>query len=1459
MSGKGKEIPRYLQPFLKNPVVTNELYMRRFLFKTCFFNAFQKRGITIRGQIATYFIFTLLFMGIAVLSAQDEDFHFDRLTLQDGLPDEDVRHIMQDRQGFLWFATANGIARYDGHEYKIFQYHPLNDASLSASSATGIYEDRSGHLWVATVNYLNRFDPAGEQFERFTGLGQYGRINILYQSRSGHYYIGTENSGLIITDDIDGLNDRGKASQNAAAETVVLQHHFVDADGVNMPISAFYEDPFGNIWIGTKGRGLNKLSPAFTKGQILDGFELTPYLHNAGDTASLSSDVVTAIAEDRAGRMWVGTAAGLNELMNVEADGSIKFRRHQYQPKNPNSINHPFIHSLLVDRLGDLWIGTSNGLCKLQKNSFQAESNLAAGQRYTIYRLQLSSNQHGMRAGRITAMWEDQSGMIWLGSGGAGIYKLDARKSFFEVWQLQASPGEKELVSSVTAVLAESDQSLWLGTDRGSLIRVNLRNRPTSRDMLRDYATFQLQGGNIYSILEADEKHLLVGSSSGLVKFSKQAGSSLSYRYLPEKRSDGIPVYQIFRDSRGLIWLATGKGLHQIDSTGNVTSYLPDANNALSLAWPGVWTVFEDRQGFIWTGTKFGGISRLDPKTGKFINQPHNSISSIFQDQSGSMWFGSYSSGVSKLLSIREDGMELQHYLREDGLPSNHIKSMSGDKQGNLWLSTTNGLSRFYPATESFRNYPAADELRGIKFNRGAAIVSSDEALIFGGNRGLVKFYPEEMKETSLTPGIVLSEFRKQNVRAILEKPISEADTIYLSYDDDIVTFKFAALDFRDPDNNQYAYRLDGLNDDWVYSGNQNSATFMNLEPGSYTLRVKASNSYGIWNEQGIAIALVVTPPWWHTWWFRLAMLAIFLGISGTVFFVRRQSIKRQKQELENLVALRTRELEDQKYLAEEAKRIIEQQAQKLIEADQMKSRFFTNISHEFRTPLSLIIGPLKEMLNANGSNGHSQSKHLGVMYRNSQRLLDLINQLLEISKLESGDMKLAAEDVDLLAFLQPIYDSYLSEADRKQIDYDFLAGSQRPFVHIDKVKFEKVIYNLLSNAFKFTPDFGKVTLAVEESNGRIMIGVTDSGIGIPEDQLQLVFDRFYQADAPEARSFGGTGLGLALSKELVMLHDGTIEAESLPGKGSRFIVCLPATARSNHAVMQNGHSASVPLNGISAEAKQLENPGMQTNKIDRTFRKPQPAEADATILAIVEDNQDILDYLVGHFSKEFEIVTANNGLSGLELVRNKIPDLVISDVMMPGKDGYQLCDALKRDEITCHIPVILLTAKAAKQDKIDGLQLGADAYITKPFEIEEVKVRVGKLIEQRQRLKIRYSRQIFLQPQDIAITSLDEAFLKKLCAFVETHFDDPQLASTALEKQFNMDKRQFQRKVRALTGQTPSQFIRSMRLQRARKLIENNAGSISEIAFQTGFNNLSYFARSFRKQFGHLPSELKK
>jgi signal transduction histidine kinase/DNA-binding response OmpR family regulator len=829
----------------------------------------------------------------------------------------------------------------------------------------------------------------------------------------------------------------------------------------------------------------------------------------------------------------------------------------------------------------------------------------------------------------------------------------------------------------------------------------------------------------------------------------------------------------------------------------------------------------------------------------------NNKVQCLHQSSGGILWVGT-ASGLNRFDHAQNTFV---CYRVIDGLDSDDIQNIAEDRHGNLWLRTARGIARFDPAHRRFKNYDMSD------FSGGALEItrsSSREGVLFLplGTDGLVAFHPDSIRDNNNTPPIVFTDFRvgsrsvsHRTPNSVLKQAIWTAKEVSLTHRDNIVAIDFAVLEYTNPAKHKYAYRMDGFDNDWIYSDTKRTATYTNLDPGTYTFRVKATNSDGIWNEKGTSVTIFISPPWWKTTW---AYAGYLTAVLGAFFSIRR--FERNKELLKHQLAL------------EQVK------SEKLAEIDQVKSRFFANISHEFRTPLTLIEGPVKHL--RSGEYKGDPNDQYDLILRNSRRLLRLVNQLLDLSKIESEEMELHVREADIVDAVRGIAAGFESEAKLKNIGYTLNYPAATIVGWFDSDALEKIVTNLLSNAFKFTPEAGQVSVTVRiahspplplsasgqeaprggewKSGGEfVAIAIADTGIGIPEAEAPRIFDRFYQVDDSHTRGHEGAGIGLALTKELVGLHRGTIDVQSVPGRGSTFTVRLPLGKEhfKPENIVDHGSPAhaETPFTAVeSPQAAERE----AFDSIEETARDSKP------LVLIVEDNADLRSFIRVHLDHEYRIQEANDGAEGVEQAIAMVPDIVVSDVMMPNMDGFQVCAKLKSDERTSHIPVILLTAKASHENRIEGLETGADDYMTKPFDARELQVRVRNLIEQRKKLREKFRGEGMFNPKEITITSVDDRFLNRAREIVEAHISNQAFTTELFAQEMYLSRMQCHRKIRALTDLSPWQFVRKIRLHRAADLIRKRAGNIAEIASMTGYESPSRFAEAFRHEFGQTPSE---
>jgi ligand-binding sensor domain-containing protein/signal transduction histidine kinase/DNA-binding response OmpR family regulator len=1370
------------------------------------------------SRFLIYFLLAVLPLGAW---AQESELKFARLSLEHGLSQNSITCILRDHRGYLWIGTHDGLNRYDGYQFKIFKNETGNPNSLGNNHINCLYEDRQGVLWVGTFGGgLNRYEPDQEQFTVYKreagqtrGLSE-NRVLAITEDPAGNLWVGT-NAGL-------NRFDRKTRQFFVFRKEPDQEHSLIDDD-----IRSLWAESNGSLWVGTSG-GLCRMD-ARTK-------EFTRFPTQAGQP---KPEKVYALCQDLQGNLWIGTFG--NGLYRYQsATGQLIHYRHD--ERQTGSLSDDLILSLTLDANGTLWVGTFGG----GLNRYDAATDRFSHYTYDpLTRTSLSSNSVSF------LYWDRKASTLWAGTG-SGISSYSPHTQKFTAYTHDPRNPHGLPHKNVFAIYEDKENYLWIGTFGGGLIRMD---RSSGKSVVYRHNPGQagsLSDNNVWSIYEDKAGFLWIATSKGLNRLDRKTGQFTIFR-----NKAGDPgslhndfVWSILEDRTGIFWLGTSDGLSRFDrSTGQFTAYLSNPNDSTSLSSEYVSYLIEDREGVLWVATS-DGLNRFDRETGKFKvfrNHPgspgslsNNYVSSLYEDQSGVIWVAT-SGGLNR---YDRKTQTFAHYNQKDGLPNNEVYGILEDEQHRLWLSTNLGLSRFDPRTLQFRNYDVSDGLQSNEFNEHAFYKSRQGELFFGGINGFNAFYPERIQDNPYLPPVVFTDFQIFNQSVPLQsalpaesnafalpKPISEMSEIVLPFKNNFFSFEFAALNFTLSQKNQYAYRMDGLETDWVRAGTRRFVTYTNLEPGEYTFMAKAANNDGVWNDQYTSLRIIVLPPWWRTWW---AYLLYSVLIMATLYGLRHYTIARER--LKNDLKLERLESE------------------KLHELDGIKTRFFTNISHEFRTPLTLILGPLEKRL-TRAADQHPDRKEDQLIYRNAQRLLQLINQLLDISKLESGTARLEVVQGDVVQYLRTIVHSFSSLAETRRIQLLFESGEAFLKVYFDKDKLEKIISNLLSNAFKFTPEGGEISVKISKisnelhSEGWVEVVVQDSGIGIPADQVNRIFDRFYQIDGSHTREQEGTGIGLALTKELIALHKGEISVSSELGKGTCFTFRLPlGSAHLNPEEI-------VHLTGEDPDPIRQNLQRILLTEDEMTAKEPaNTAYEHLPLILIVEDNHDVRQYIRENFQAGYRIAEATDGQAGLDRAIETVPDLIISDLMMPKMDGIELCRRVKTDERISHVPVILLTARTTS--KLEGLETGADDYLTKPFSPQELQVRVKNLIEQRQKLRARFSREVKLQPKDVAITSADEKFLERAVAAVEKHMSDSDFSVETFESEMAMSKMQLYRKLKALTDQSPNEFVRHIRLKKAAMLLRQRSGNVAEITYEVGFNNLSYFARCFKEVYGVTPSE---
>jgi len=905
-------------------------------------------------------------------------------------------------------------------------------------------------------------------------------------------------------------------------------------------------------------------------------------------------------------------------------------------------------------------------------------------------------------------------------------------------------------------------------------------------------------------------------------------------------------IFDIEEDTRGNLWIGTnGGGLFYFDvMQESFTDFTqPKVNEETKTIKPFINALETDDDSTLWIGT-YNGLFCWNQNKDTFreyhttSNDIENEVVfTIKKDHQNQIWFGT----LSGLYCFKGENKSLERYTTDNGLCDNSIMSIEIDNSYNLWISTSSGISKLNTKTANFQNFFVYDGLPCNEFLPGSSFKDKDGMIYFGGSDGLVYFNPDSINNNPVKPNLIFTSFKLFNqeikynpkkTNGLLSADINETDTVILNYSDNSFTLEFAAISFTIPEKIKYAVQLQGFNPEWDYKNHkQRYASYTNLAPGTYFLNVRTTNLDGQWIDEPRTLCIIVKPPFWLSWW---AIIVYVIIMFLAIYYFRK-------------IALFRISMKNQLHL-EHVER------ERLEELNQSKMRFFANVSHEIRTPLTMLLAPLERLIGS--ATSEFQKKNLNYIYRNTKRLERIVNQLLELQKIENTQLRLKAREIDLVKFLKEIIALFEETATDRKINLSFEPNCDELIVWIDPEKMDKIIFNLLSNAFKFTLPDGFITVSINKSisnttDGNFKVSVSDTGRGMDKMHLERIFDRFYQIENKETGKIIGTGIGLHLSKELVEKHYGTISVISREGVGSTFTITLPL----GHKHLAPGelfHEVAVHSAYIHNEEPDFE------NELSSFIDSETEVDSDSgkTLILLVEDDIDILNYLDDELSVDYQIIKANNGTDGWALAFEKIPDLIVSDIMMPGIDGLQLCKKVKSTIETSHIPVILLTAKTQVEHEIEGLESGADEYVHKPFHPRLLKLKIDKIIETRETLKQQFVKNTSFTAKEITVTSADEKFLQKAIDYVKDNLADSDLNIEKMSNVLNISRVHLYRKLKAITNQNPTEFIRTIRLKQAAYLLSLGKLNVSEIAYMVGFNSHQYFTNSFQKHFGMSPTE---
>lgn len=1435
---------------------------------------------------------TILLVQVSVsLYSQKKDYRFNYYTTEEGLTQNMVDCIFKDSRGFMWFGTWNGLNRFDGYTFKTFSAHDQQYKSLGNNFIHDMDEDHFGNLWIATDEGLHVYLYERNQFRQYLydpdnpQTISWDKVNCVLVDAEENLWIGSDR----------GLD---MATVTGADGGLEVKYHFPGSNETGQEsdfvVQDIYLDQSERIWIGTDN-GLALLDQT--------DFTLTSFTFQEDNEYSLSNNNVQAILQDHEGLLWIGTSAGLNRF-DIQTN---RFYRYFHDPANEYSLVHNSVEDIIQDPNGTLVIGTLGGLSVFDRSN----------QRFYNYGFHTHTYPE-LNNEFVNCLYADQEGNVWIGTERGGINQYNVHQNEFEY--ILSFPGEGQSLSNNTInSVWEDEEALWVGTAGGGLNQIEKSTGYYFHYQHDTEIPFSISSDFITCIHRDHTGNLLIGTWGGglnlLTRENKNEGRFIHLQNDPEDDRTLINdfVSSIVEDRYGTIWIGTFGGLMAYHPESREFTRMDPGDGGPEITKVGCldFDLFSN----LWVGTEDGlyfipaddhiplHLDFLNTRTYLHDSEKPGSLSgnyiiSIYDDNYGNLWFGTYGNGLNKLSvdSLNGDLLRFSHYSEADGLCNNTIYGIEEDHLGNLWLSTDNGLSRFHIERERFTNYFMVDGLLHNQFYWSSSFRNASGRLYFGSMKGLLTFSPEKIKEQGTVPGVILTDFKIYNQsvdvgaefydEVALEKPISVSDQILLSYKIKEFSLDFSALYYEHPDKVHYAYKMEGFDEDWRYvSSSRRYASYTNLKGGLYTFKVKSSLSEGYFNSEPLDLNIRILPPLWVKPWFIVTLILILISSVISYNRFRVYSLRRRQKELEKLVATRTAQIRGQKEQLEQQNLEILQQRDKLVElnrkvqlSNQQQMRFFTHMSHEFKTPLTLVIAPLEQMITEVSSRS-PYYKTLVLVKRNAQRLLHLVNQLMEVRRIHSGKMELRASKEDLVGFVENITQSFYSLAEQKEIIYEFNAYPGSLQTYFDRDKIENMLYNLLSNAFKYTPEGGQIIVNLGVVKGKSMkpgdvaiigqldhkqikaeeyaeITVKDTGYGIEEDQLKAIFKRFFKIPVSDVPTIRGTGIGLYLTKELIRTHKGQLYINSRKGEGTIFTILIPLGSNflELHEIIETPDQKKViPKLHVDLLSGQIE---QQKTAASRSRPLLSDRRRSNSLILIIDDDPDMMRFTADYLGENFRVQTAHNGMEGLEKAREYLPDLIISDIMMPQLDGIELCEKLKSDILTSHIPIILLTSRSEAEDYLEGLEVGALDFIAKPFDIKILEAKVHNHINNQENLKRLYTSTQMEDLQNVRKVKVQDPFLNNVIRTIEENMFRHQFGVKELADELCISRSLLHKKLISSVEQSASSFINSIRLKKAALLLLEGEQKVSEVAFEVGFNDPKYFSKMFKKHFGATPSE---
>ena len=1342
--------------------------------------------------------------------SSSHEYLFKSLEENRGLSNSNVQTIIKDQNGFMWFGTANGLNRFDGNKIRTF-YSDISDTTcLTNSSISKLYNGPENNLWVKNVDgNFNIYISDKEIFDR--NIGNYAslyslksdRVNFVLKDSYNRFWFGHPFEGISVFD--PGKDETSYLYQNSKATDALSYNHVSSiAEGKNNEMWVTFQNGTVDVVDGTTFKTIRKYKLA----NYLDSglsYELEVFVDADGDgwlyfpdnafglthinastgkitqidehsdTFALYNNLVKGVTENKPGEIWVGTDHGGLNIIDKEKK-EIKYITHD--PNISQSLSSNSIFSLYKDDEDIIWIGTHKQGLNYYHQGILSFTHIRRNSNVTN---SLPSND-------INAFVEDTLGNLYLGTNGAGLIYHDRKNDTYRTY-------------------------------------INNPNDP-----------FSLAGDVIVDLLIDHEGILWIGTyMNGLSKFDGKTFHNYNHDpYDPNSLSD-VNVWKLYEDSHKRLWVGTlRKGLNLFDRRNNNFQHYPVLGDVFRLNNQYISSFVEDKEGNLWVGGGYGiDIINLDTKFHRYISASDensglvgNNISELIIDQKGIIW-----ATTSQALNYYDPEKEkFIAYNQKDGLSSDYLISIQEDDRNNFWISSQKGLTyATVDRTENdrykinFKNFNEKHGLQAAFFNKNASLKTSYGEFLFGGPNGYNLFYSDNIIYDQKEIKILFTDFQlfnksvpignHPNGRQILDKTITNTDHIKLKHDENIFSLDFSTLNLVQDEKLNFRYKLEGFNEEWIIiSEPPYRVAYTNLDPGAYRLVVQPANSDGQWSAKEYAMNITILAPFWKT---PYAYLIYTIIIVFGIFLARKQLLHNEREKFRRL---------------EESR-----ETRRIKELDKLKTKFFTNISHEFRTPLTLILAPIEKLSKNNTS---EEDRHqFQTLQKNAKRLLNLVNQLLDIKNIEKEGLHFNPFEGDIISFIEETVWAFSELSEKKHIQLKLKTDVSYLHTQFDAEKLEKIIFNLLSNAFKFTPSEGKINVQCifeegELGRGTLKINFIDSGIGIEESELPKIFDRFYTSNNEKDILNAGSGIGLSLAMEFAKMHGGDIQVKSKVGVGSEFLVSL---------------DLPYSLDKMMRSQPDENNEDLEELNIAEDNEKP--------LLLLVEDNEEFRHYLAEFLSENYRIAMAHDGRDGLEKAIRLMPDLIISDLMMPHMNGVTLCQQIKKDIKTSHIPVIILTARSSEEKHLEGLDSGCNLYITKPFNLDILFSSIRNLLSERERLQIHYRKVISINTSEQEIESLDDQLIQKAIQVVENHLDEPEFSVEQMSKELGMSRGQLYKKLSTLTGKSPVEFIRQIRLQRAAQLLGKSQLTIAEVAYKVGYNNAKYFSKHFKEFFGTLPS----